>query len=83
MILDTEKWKSRFVLYLKETIIILGMWSIWLIHEYVINNAIMVILTIFIVLIIVIEVITREAEYSRSVNTKKLEDELNRLKNKN
>lgn len=79
---DWEGMKRRIVGWMRDLILIFGMWCIWLVNKYVINEEIKVIITGFLITIIAITVLIRE--YFVSVDNKllSLEREYDRIKRK-
>ena len=79
---DWEGLKRRVVGWARDMILIFGMWCIWLVNKYVLNQEIKVIITGFLITIIAITVLIRE--YFVSVDNKllSLEREYDRIKNR-
>ena len=65
------QWKERIIGWMRDLILILGMWSIWLIHDYMPDERIMIILTWFIGTMIALVVLIKE--YIVSIDSKILE----------
>ena len=79
---DWESIKRRVVGWLRDLILIFGMWCIWLVNKYVMDREIMAIITGFLITIICITVLIREYFVTVDQKVIAMERELYDLKKK-
>ena len=79
---DWEALKRRVVGWLRDLILIFGMWCIWLVNKYVMDREIMAIITGFLITIICITVLIREYFVTVDQKVIAMERELYDLKKK-
>ena len=79
---DMEGLKRRFMGWLRDMILIFGMWCIWLVNKYVLDTEIKVVITGFLIAIIAITVLKQEYFVSLDHKAYLLERELLEIKNR-
>ena len=77
---DKDAFKRRFMGWLRDGILILSMWCIWLTREYVIDEGIKAVMTGFLIAIICITVFRQEYYVIVDNKAVQLERELNKIK---
>ena len=80
--MDWEALKRRIVGWMRDLILIFGMWCIWLVNKYVIDPEIKVIITSFLITIISITVLIREYFVTVDQKVISLERELQKIKSR-
>jgi hypothetical protein len=73
-------WKMRVVGWLRDIILILGMWSIWLVREYMSSPFHEDVVTGFLITIIAIIVLIKEYVVNVDTKIQEFEREYNRIK---